>query len=183
MKTIIILFSIMALAWSARAQKYVTKTGHIWFYSDAPLEKIEAHNHQVNAAVDFETGDMVFKVLIKSFEFEKALMQEHFNENYLESDKFPNATFEGKVINLKEVKLTSDGSYDVDINGTLTIHGVAKEVKEKGSFTVDKGMLKGKAKFTILLTDYNINIPNTVINNISKTIEINVDIQLEKLDK
>ena len=106
MKNLIILFfCLAAVSFSANAQKFITKTGHIKFFSDSPLEKIEAHNHQVNAALDASTGDFVFKVLEKSFEFNKALMQEHFNENYVESDKFPNALFSGKITNIKDVNI------------------------------------------------------------------------------
>jgi len=71
----------------------------------------------VNAALDTESGDFVFRVLIRSFEFEKALMQEHFNENYLESHKFPNASFQGKVTNLSEIDFTKDGTYEATVEG------------------------------------------------------------------
>ena len=119
------LISIIALFVTASAigQNYVTKTGHIKFYSETPIETIEAHNHAVNSALNPESGEFVFKVLIKSFEFEKALMQEHFNENYVESDKFPNATFKGKVLNMENIDLNVDGEQAVDVAGELTIHG------------------------------------------------------------
>jgi polyisoprenoid-binding protein YceI len=181
-KLIILLLCFAAVSFSAGAQKYITKTGHIKFYSDSPLEKIEAHNHQVNAALDAASGDFVFKVLMKSFEFEKALMQEHFNENYVESDKFPNATFTGKVLNIKDVNVTKDGTYETQVEGKLTIHGLTQTVKTKGSFDVKEGKIAGKAKFNITLSDYNIKIPGAVTNNISKTVEITVEINLEKLN-
>jgi len=171
----------MILAFSGQAQKYVTKNGFIRFYSDTPIEKIEAINRQVNAATDISTGDFVFRVLMKSFTFEKAMMQEHFNENYVESDKFPNSTFLGKIINIKEVNFSKDGVYPVTVDGKLTIHGETKQVSEKGTFEVKEGKLIGKAKFSITLSDYKILIPNTVINNISKTIEITVEVVLDKL--
>jgi polyisoprenoid-binding protein YceI len=178
LKLIIILS--MGLTLNAGAQKFITKTGHIWFFSDSPLEKIEAHNRQVNCAMDASTGDFVFRVLMKSFLFEKALMQEHFNENYVESDKFPNATFLGKIVNIKEVDQAKGGTYPVTVNGKLTIHGVTKEVSQKGTIEVKPGNLLAKAKFNILLTDYNIAIPSAVKNNISNSIEITVDLILEK---
>lgn len=164
-----------------QAQKYITKNGKISFYSDAPIEKIEAHNNQVNAALDIATGDMVFKVLMKSFQFEKALMQEHFNENYVESDKYPNATFVGKVINIEELGLPDAGEYEAQIEGKLTIHGETQDIKETGTLISEGEKIKGQTKFTILLADYKIKIPNTVVNNISETIEITVDIEMEKL--
>lgn len=83
--------------------RYMTKTGYIGFYSHTPVEDIKADNNQVASILDSQTGEMVFNVLIKSFVFEKALMQEHFNENYMESDKYPKASFKGKVSNLEKI--------------------------------------------------------------------------------
>jgi len=184
MKTIAKIFIISTfLIHSAFAQKFITKTGHIRFYSDAPMEKIEANNNQVNSAIDFSTGDFIFKVLMKSFEFQKALMQEHFNENYAESNKFPNASFKGKITNLKDVNLSKDGIYNVNVEGDLTLHGVTKQVKTVGTLEVKSGKIIGKSKFYINLSDYDIKIPNTVVNNISNKVEITVDITLDKLNK
>ena len=174
---------LFSLSISADAQKYITKTGYIRFYSEGEIEKIEAINRQVNAAFDQTTGDLVFKVLMKSFVFEKALMQEHFNENYVESDKFPNTTFVGKVVNLKDINMDKVGVYNVTIQGKLTIKGVSKDVKETGTFEVKDGKIMGKAKFNILLSDYSISIPSAVARNISNNVEITVDIVLDKVNK
>jgi polyisoprenoid-binding protein YceI len=181
-KLLLITFCLAAVSLAAHAQKFITKTGHIKFFSESPMEKIEAHNHQVNAALNVATGDFVFKVLMKSFDFEKALMQEHFNENYVESDKYPNSTFAGKVVNINEVNINKDGIYNAAVQGALTLHGVAKQVQTKGTFEVKEGKVLGKAKFNILLSDYNIKIPGTVTNNISKEVEITVEVNLEKLN-
>ena len=177
----ILLTGLIFTATLVNAQKYITKTGFIRFFSQASLEKIEANNKQVNSALDITTGDFIFKVLMKSFEFEKALMQEHFNENYVESDKFPNASFKGKVTNLKDINFTKNGTYQATIDGDLTIHGVTKKVQEKGTFDVKDGKIIGQSKFNISLKDYNVIIPKTVVNNISDMIEITVDVSLEKL--
>ena len=164
------------------AQKYVTKNGFIKFYSEAPLETIQADNRQVNAALDAATGEFVFKVLMKSFEFKKALMQEHFNENYVESDKFPNSTFSGKITNINQIDFTKEGTYEAQVEGDLTIHGVTKKVSEKGTFTVKAGdKVHGMSKFNVKVSDYDIKIPGTVVNNISQTIEVTVDVELSKL--
>ncbi|MDZ7742789.1 MAG: YceI family protein [Bacteroidota bacterium] len=179
-----ILFSLlisMFLVGGAYAQRYVTKSGHIMFYSDTPVETIEAHNRQVNSALDAGTGDFIFKVLMRGFEFEKALMQEHFNENYVESHKYPNATFVGKVVNLEEIDFGKDGTYIAEVEGELSIHGVTNKVKEMGSFEVKGDKITGKAKFTILVADYNIKIPGAVIENIAEEIEITVNVELDKL--
>lgn len=181
MRTTRILFLLFLMtAISASGQKFITKTGHIKFYSDAPLEKIEAHNRQVNSALDYSTGGFVFKVLMKSFEFEKALMQEHFNENYVESDKFPAATFVGKVLNIKDVNIEKEGIYEANVEGKLTLHGVTRDIREKGTFEMKQGKLKGLAKFNLTVTDFNITIPGNVGKNVSKTIEVTVDITLDK---
>ncbi len=162
-------------------QKYLTKNGFIRLYSLTPLETIDARNNQVNSVLDASTGDFVFKVLIRSFEFEKALMQEHFNENFMESDKIPNATFIGKVTNLKDINFTKKGTYNAIVEGKLTIHGVTHEVKEQGTFDVNGDKVTGKSKFNLLPGDYDIKIPNTIINKIADHIEVTVNVPLEKI--
>jgi hypothetical protein len=183
MKKIIFTVGMFIAVSSLFAQKYITKNGHIKFYSETPMETIEAHNRQVNSALDISTGDFVFKVLIKSFEFEKALMQEHFNENYMESDKIPDATFNGKITNLAAIDFTKDGKYNADIEGDLKIHGVTQKVNHKGTFEVAAGKITGKSVFIVLPADYKIKIPNTVVNNIAKEIQVTVDVNLEPLKK
>ena len=180
-KLFVIVFIVLATA--GYSQKFITKNGYIKFYSETPMEKIEAHNRQVNSALDVATGDFVFKVLIKSFEFEKALMQEHFNENYMESDKFPDATFTGKIINLSSIDFLKDGKYETEVEGDLKIHGETKKVKEKGTFEVSGGKISGKSVFMVHLADYKIKIPNTVVNNISEDVEVTIDVNLEQLKK
>ena len=182
MKTLVtIVIAFLMLGNIAQAQKFMTKNGKIGFFSSMAMENIKAHNNQVNSAIDSKTGDFVVKVLIKSFEFEKALMQEHFNENYMESDKFPNATLSGKIKNIAEIDFTKDGSYPTLVEGKLTIHGVTKDVAEKGTITVKGGKVNAVSTFNVTLADYGIEIPNTVVNNISKTLEVRVDLSLEPL--
>jgi len=176
-----LLIILLAITSNTFAQKNITKNGSIRFSSDTPMEKIEAVNNQVNSALDVSTGDFVFKVLIKSFEFKKALMQEHFNENYMESDKFPNATFSGKITNLKDIDFVKDGNYSANVEGNLTIHGVTKKITEKGTIEVKGGKIVTKAVFNIHPKDYNITIPGAVVANIAESIQVNVDATLEKL--
>jgi len=181
-KIFTIIFIGIISSFSGHAQKYMTKNGNIKFYSETPIETIQATNNQVNAALDIQTGDMVFKVLIKSFVFEKALMQEHFNENYLESDKFPNSTFQGKVTNLSGIDFSKEGTYEAVLEGDLTIHGVTRKISEKGTFTVKAGdKIHGTSKFNVKPSDYSIKIPGTVMQNIAETIEVTVDIELSKM--
>ena len=181
--TLLTIVTILAFLFQSNAQQFITKSGNISFYSDGPLEKIEAHNNQVNSALNTESGYMVFKVLMKSFVFEKALMQEHFNENYVESDSYPNSSFKGKVINVKEIDFTKNGTYDVAIEGKLTIHGITEDVKEKGTFEVSKEGIHGMAKFDIAIADYNISIPGAVTGKIAEEIEISVNVMLKPYKK
>lgn len=182
LKILVIAVIAITASFTVQAQKYMTKNGNIKFYSETPIETIEATNNQVNAALDSQTGDLVFKVLIKSFQFEKALMQEHFNENYMESDKFPNSTFVGKVTNLSAIDFSKEGTYEATIEGDLTIHGVTKKISEKGTFTVKAGdKIHGISKFNVKPADYSIKIPGAVVKNIAETIEVTVDIELSKM--
>lgn len=169
------------IAFSSFGQKYVTKNGHIKFFSAAAAENIEANNNQVNCALDASNGNLVFKVLIKSFEFEKALMEEHFNENYLESDKYPNSTFSGSIKNLAEIKLDQNGEYKAVVKGNLSIHGITKEVEQEGKLITKDGKVSLVAVFKVKLEDYKVKIPKTVAENIAEEIEITVDVALDKM--
>ncbi|MFM1876520.1 MAG: hypothetical protein RL266_2257 [Bacteroidota bacterium] len=168
---------------SVSAQKHFTRSANISFYSDTPMEKIEATNHQATSVVDMEKNEMVFSVLMKSFEFEKALMQEHFNEKYVESDKFPKAQFKGTYKSDKAIDMSKDGEYKVTVSGTMNIHGVDQQVSTTGVFTVKGGVLSGKAEFKLRLADYKITIPGVVKDNIAEEVKITVDATYEPYKK
>lgn len=157
------------------AQKYFTRTGTISFFSEAPLEKIEATNNSATSIFDLETGNMEFAVLIKGFQFEKALMQEHFNENYMESSKFPKATFKGQIAEIGDVDFSKDGEYPVKVKGALTIHGETQEVETEGKFVVKEGAIAANASFEIAVADYKIEIPKVVRDNIAKIVRIDIN--------
>ncbi len=167
----------------ASAQKYFTREGKISFFSDAPMEKIEAHNTKATSVWDTESGKMEFAVLIKAFQFEKALMQEHFNENYMESDKYPKATFKGEIADTKKVNLSKDGEYPVTVKGQMEIHGVTKELQAPGKIIVKGGAVKATSSFEVAVADYNIQIPAVVRDNIAKTVRIDVDVDYAELKK
>ena len=181
MKKVVFVLFVLLAGFQAQAQRYLTKNGKITFSSDTPFEKIEGKNNQVNAALDIASGDIVFKVLMKSFEFDRALLQEHFNENYVESDKFPNALFKGKVNNLKSIPFTKEGSYEAELEGDLTIHGVFKHIKVKGTFENKDNKITGKSKFQIKVEDYGIKVPKAVTEKIANSIEIQVLVALSPL--
>jgi polyisoprenoid-binding protein YceI len=167
---------IMTVPSSVFGQKYFTRDGKVSFFSSTPIEDIEAHNKKATSVIDLATGQLEFAVLIKAFQFEKALMQEHFNENYMESDKFPKAQFKGKAEGLEKVDLAKNGTYPVKVKGDLTIHGVTKQVEADGNFLVKNGELSALAAFEVAPEDYGIKIPSVVRNNIAKIIRIDIDV-------
>jgi polyisoprenoid-binding protein YceI len=159
------------------AQKYMTKNGYIGFLSQTPMETIKADNNQVVGVMDISTGEMVFQALIKSFHFDRALMEEHFNENYMESDKIPKATFKGKITNLSSVDFTKNGTYEVTVDGDLTIHDVTNKISAKGTIEVVSGGLNANAKFKIVPEDFKITIPGVVRDKIDKNLEVTVQMK------
>ena len=177
MKYILSVLVCFLLINNLKAQdRYLTKQGTISFFSHSPVEDIEAVNNQVLSIVDIETGDVAISVLMKSFMFEKSLMQEHFNENYVESDKFPKAKFKGKIIDFENL----ENKNKVSIQGDLTIHGITKEVKVDANIEIDNNNLVLNGVFTVLVADYQIKIPSVVKNNIAKTIEITFSLNHKK---
>ena len=178
---VIIITSFVTTSSLVAQDKFFTKSGRINFVSKAPLENIDGNHKSVTCVLDTKTGNMQFAVLMKGFEFEKALMQEHFNENYVESHKFPKAEFKGQVVNNQEINYSKDGTYQAKVRGTLIMHGETKEVETTGNIIVKSGKLQAGADFTILLSDFKIEIPKVVKENISNTVKIIVDCTLEPL--
>lgn len=172
-----ILFSCLACAVVAlsygQAQKYFTRDAVVTFTSDAPMEKIESSNKEVNIIIDPATSAMAIKVVMKSFAFDKQAMKDHFHADYLHTDKYPNATFDGKITNLKD--WTKNGTYNVVAEGNLTIHGVTKPVKQSGQVVIENGKIKVSATFNVLLTDYKVPVPSNYVSKISNTIQLKVN--------
>ena len=175
MKKMMIAAVLICSSTTLFAQKYMTRTGKASFFSSTPLENIEAFNNEVAGVIDAKTGDVAFQVPIKSFKFEKALMKEHFNENYMESDKYPKAEFKGKIADAGGVNFSKDGTYNVKTNGKLTIHGVTKDVSLPGTVTVKGNIVTVNSKFSVKTADYNISIPKLVEGKIAKQIEVTVN--------
>lgn len=184
MKRLIVTAAFMLGVAGVNAQdKYFTKTGMVKFYSSTPVENIEAVNHKAVSIIDTKTGDLEFSVLNMAFEFEKALMQEHFNENYMESPKFPKATFKGKIDNISSVDFKKDGVYPVNVSGKLQMHGVTNDVSTKGTITVKDGKINGASVFKVAPEDYKIAIPGLVKDKIAKQIEVTVNCNYEQFKK
>ena len=168
---------------SSFGQKYFTKNGKINFDATATSspEKIEGINRSVTCVVDTKTGNMQFAVLMKGFEFERALMEEHFNENYVESDKFPKAEFKGAIAGNEKVNYDKEGTYTVKVKGKLTMHGETKDVETDAKLIIQGGKINATAEFIVPLADYKVSIPGLVADKVSKTAKISVACALEPL--
>jgi polyisoprenoid-binding protein YceI len=177
----LMMFLILPLCFGINAQKLFTKEGKIYFDATSALEKIDATNNKVNAVIEIASGKIEMAVLVKSFHFTKALMEEHFNENYMESTKFPKATFVGVIKEMGKIDLKKDGSNPINITGKLTMHGVTKDVTTKGTVTIKGGIVSTKCEFKILVEDYKIPIPGVVKDKIAKEATISIDLALKSL--
>lgn len=171
MKKIIPLLILYLASTSAFAQKYISELNHVSFYSEAPMENIEAHSYKSKSIFDVETGDIAFIVPINTFEFKKSLMQEHFNEKYMESHKYPRARFKGKVLDFKN----SSGKQEVTAEGELEIHGVTQNVRVTGDLDYTGNEIKINAVFPVKVADYDIKIPSVVASNIAEVVEVRLD--------
>jgi hypothetical protein len=168
-----LLFAVL-FSLQGNSQNYTTKTGFIGFYSKTPLEDIQGENNQVYAVLDPASHHMAFAVLLKGFIFPKELMQVHFNENYVESDKFPKATFSGTCSG--DMDLSKDGIYQVVVKGDLTLHGVTKPVETTGQIEVKNGKVTGSSAFKLKPEDFQITIPSLVREKIARDIDVKVQI-------
>jgi len=172
-----IIFSLLIIAvckGNIFAQKYFTKNGSISFFSKTAIEDIKADNNQVMSVLNTQNGELQFSLLTKGFHFKKALMEQHFNKDYIESDKFPKSTFKGGITDITKVNFTKDGTYVVTVTGDLTIHGVTKKATANSSIVIKNSKITGTSKFTVALSDYAISVPKIYQDNISKIIEISV---------
>ena len=172
---ICLIFSIVLFS-----QKLITRSGEIKFEASVPaFEEIAAKNNTVSCIFDTSTGEIAVLALVKAFRFKVPLMEEHFNENYIESDQFPKAMFKGKVANFDASKIPS-GKSTFDVEGDLTLHGVTKKVKTKITFVQSGEKLISTCTFKVKPIDYNIKIPSVVKSKIDETVVINLKFELEK---
>ena len=156
------------------SQAYMTRTGFIGFYSKTSFEDIQAENHQVYASLDPENHHLAFALLMKGFIFPKELMQEHFNENYVESDKYPKATFSGSCFG--DMDLSKEGIYQIVIKGDLSLHGVTRPLETTAQLEVKSDRVEGTASFKIKPENFQISIPEIVREKIAGEISVKVKI-------
>ena len=158
---------------------FITRNGFVQFNASTPLETIKPTNNYVSSVFDSENGEIVFQLNVISFKFEKALMETHFNEKYMESDKFPKSTFTGKIKNWNSDFL--DGkSHNVIAVGTITIHGTEKEIEVKGSLKKNNKNITINSDFELIISDFEIEIPKLVRDKISKKVKVEVNINLKQ---
>lgn len=164
--------AFMLAAFAAQGQKLVTEKSYIKFFSDAALEDITAENKKASSLFNTDTGEIVFSIPINEFQFAKSLMQEHFNEKYMESDRFPKSTFQGKVTPFDKNK---SGVQNATASGKLTIHGVTKDVEIPGTIEKKGNKFLVKTKFIVKLEDYNITRPQLLWQNIAEQVEVTAE--------
>jgi len=181
MKTIKLFFalSFMLSGLYVTAQdngRLVSEKSHIKFFSSTPAEDIEAHNYSTTSTINTVNGNVAFSVPMQAFEFEKRLMQRHFNQDgFLDTKEYPTARLVGTITNLDEIDFSSNGSYDAIIEGELTIKGVTNKINEKGTVTVNGGQITAKSVFDVTLADYGIEFASgRPSSNIAKTVEVTV---------
>jgi len=167
-----LLFLLITWLPGAAQQRFFAEKSNVTFFSDGVIEDIAATNVKVTSIFDVTKGDIAYLISIKDFQFEKKLMQVHFNEKYMESEKFPKSTFQGKV---NGFSISESGVQQVKAVGKITIHGVTKEVEFPGTAELKGNQILVKAKFMVKLKDYNIIVPQIVWQNIAQQIEVTVD--------
>ncbi|HUZ61616.1 MAG TPA: YceI family protein [Hanamia sp.] len=179
-KVLMLLLLFTAFRVEANGQIYYTKNGNVSFFSKTILENIDAANNQVISVINFQNGSIQFSLLNNAFHFPKAKMEEDFNENYIESDKYPRSAFKGTISDVSNIDITKDGTYQVNVKGDLTIHGVTKNISVPATILIKDGNLSATSAFIILVRDYNISVPSIVANKIGESIEIKINCKYEK---
>jgi polyisoprenoid-binding protein YceI len=173
MKNTITYCLLVLLPLLGMSQKLVDRNANARFYSSTPVEDIEAENNKALGALDMANGQVAVSMQMKDFKFEKSLMQEHFNENYIESDKYPKATFTGLLegFDLENVNTSSDALI-FPVSGQMTIHGVTNDLDTEVKMIMSEGKLQAETEFVIRIADYDIEIPKVVILNIAEEVEV-----------
>ncbi|MFM2400797.1 MAG: hypothetical protein RI950_313 [Bacteroidota bacterium] len=174
----IFLLTLLAIGFQSKAQLFMTTNGEVSIFSKTPMENIDAVNKSVSSIINTATNEVAVQMRITNFVFPNKLMQEHFNENYLESEKFPSATFKGKI--KETVDLTVAGTYPITASGSATIHGVTRPIELKGSIVSTGTNLALTCAFEVKLVDYKVDIPKIVFAKIAEVIKVSSKINYTK---
>lgn len=167
----IITLTLLIHIFTATAQRLVDRSGTVTFFSNAPLEDITAINNQALAALDLDAGKVAVSMLMRGFKFEKALMEEHFNENYVQSEKYPKASFTG-TMDSKPSEWPSNGGFTITVTGEIELHGVKRPLVARVDLENAQDMINAKVKFPLKLADFNIRVPKAVMQNIAEEVEV-----------
>lgn len=173
MKNTILFIAFILISCSVNAQQIlICNNAKVSFFSSTIMEDIEGKSLNGGAVIDAKSGNLIFKVKNTSFQFKKKLMQEHFNENYMESDKYPLSEFKGTI--KEPANLSADGTYKVTVEGNLNIHGISKVYKTQADLVISKGTLNANAVFKVKIADHGIEIPKLVFKNIAEYVEVRI---------
>lgn len=181
MKKLVVSVIATLITTALSAQIYIAKTCEISFFSASPLENIEAINKASKPLINTASNDVQIKIVISAFQFEKPLMQEHFNENYMESEKIPNAFFKGKIN--EKIDWTADGEHKVTVTGKLTIHGVDKDRTIDGTVSIKGKQVTISSKFNVHIADHGVKVPSLYIQNIAEDVQVKLNAVLEPYKK
>ncbi len=167
---------IVLITWTVSAaigqNRYYSEKSTVTFFSDGVIEDIRATNNTATSILDISKMDVAFLVRVKDFQFEKKLMQVHFNEKYMETEKFPKSTFIGSITGFDPAR---SGEQHVTATGKLSIHGVTKDVKIPGTIEMQGSNIVLRSKFSIKLADYNIVVPQIIWNNVAEDVEVEMN--------
>lgn len=172
-KNLLFLFMLATSLVAIGQSKFISKNAYISFYSSTPMEDILGESNEAVTILNAETGEIAFQALMTTFHFKRALMEEHFNENYMESAKFPKAKFNGKIEGYNSSMLNAPVS-DIKVTGILSVHGVEKTITISAKLGLEDGKLVGTSKFKVTPENYGIKIPSLVRDKIGKEMEITV---------
>jgi hypothetical protein len=176
--------ALLFFANSIKSQEiYKLKSGKISFFAGTPLEDIDALNTKITSFFNVKTGDVIISMPNKDFIFKRSLMQEHFNENYMESEKYPKSEYKGKILGIENYNLSVSGTYQVKVDGNLNVHGVMKPRKIDATIVINEGNIEVDSKFDIALADHKIEIPKIVYQKIAEIVKININLTYEPFKK
>jgi len=181
MRKILLSIIVTFLTLSLHSQdKFMTRSGKVSFVSETSLETIVGTNNHVSCILNMNNGEIIFQMKIISFEFKKALLEEHFNEKYMESEEFPKSTFSGKIDNWEKINFEEGKIVDVLVSGTIEVHGVKKVITTNGTMQLNNGNINLLSNFSLTVADYNIKIQNAVKDVIAKSVDVSVNLNLKK---
>ena len=178
MKNLILIIFFLLAKNVAFSQKMITRSGEIKFEASMPaFEEVAAKNNTVSCILNASNGDLAALALVKAFKFKVPLMEEHFNENYVESSKFPKATFKGKILNFDASKVSGAKS-GFDFEGDLTLHGITKKIKSKVFLNSNAGKWNLMSSFSVKVSDFDIKIPSLVKSKVAEDVKVSLNFVL-----